>query len=88
MAIDEDQLDQRKCVASDVKADGERTGLIARCVTSSFVLPMRIITLFSAQPFHISACQMHLELTSFVGEARGRADDDIGIPRDSARIDA
>ena len=54
----EDQVVERKNITSDIKKDGKPTGLMARAVTSSCVLPMKMKTIYDAQPFFIGACEV------------------------------
>ena len=62
-----EQIVERKSVVSDIKdKDDDHTGLTARSVTSSCVLPMKLNTLYDAQPFYIAECSVLLELTSIV----------------------
>ena len=80
-AADEAQIVERKNVVAVIKEeDGTHTGLTARSVTSSCVLPMKLRTLYDAQPFYIAACELLLELTSIVADVLpdDEADDEDG----------
>ena len=79
--VGDDQISLRKIVTSDVKSQGNHTGLVARTSTSSFVMPMRRQQLFSAAPFKITACVMVLDLSSF--EAQVIADEEMVASADS-----
>ena len=73
--IDDECLSVRKCVPTPISmTDGGEVKLStyeARCTTSSFKMPMRKLTVFNMMPFQIVACEVYLELTSFVGEVLG-----------------
>ena len=57
----------RKSVTAPLYRGGEPTQYKALCVTSSFSLPARLRTVFSHYPLNITAAELDLELTSFVG---------------------
>ena len=58
----EEQVVERKNITSDIKKGGKPTGLLARAVTSSCVLPMKMKTIYDAQPFFIGACEVRSAL--------------------------
>ena len=84
--IDDACLSERKCVPTPIGMEGEAktsTGpdYQARCTTSSFKLQMKKQTVFNKMPFQIIACEVYLELTSFVGEVLALHDPEVGVDK-------
>ena len=52
-----DMISGRKKVQVGMHRDGKSTNYMARCMTSSFRLPMRRVSIFFRQPFNIAACE-------------------------------